>query len=116
MFIREKKNRSGSISVKLISKSHDHYKVLKTIDCGTTRHEVDRLKTLARQEIERLEFHSCLFPSQSDELVEQVFSSSLYNGSIRTVSPELVFGRIYDHVGFGCIKENLFRHLVISPV
>ncbi|MDR2691232.1 MAG: IS1634 family transposase, partial [Dysgonamonadaceae bacterium] len=27
---------------------------------------------------------------------------------------ELIFGRIYDHIGFGSIKEKLFRHLVIS--
>lgn len=113
MFIREKKNRSGSISVQVISKSHGHYKVLKTIGCGTTRHEIDRLKTLARQELKRLEAQPSLFPCESDELVEQVFSS-LYNSSIRTVGPELVFGRIYDHVGFGCIQDNLFRHLVIS--
>jgi len=26
----------------------------------------------------------------------------------------LVFGRIYDYIGFGRIKEDLFRHLVIS--
>jgi len=26
----------------------------------------------------------------------------------------LIFGRIYDYTGFGCIGEELFRHLVIS--
>jgi len=113
MFIREKKNRSGSVSVQIISKSHGRYKVLKTVGCGTMRHEIIRLRTLARQEIERMESQPSLFPSESDELVEQAFSS-LYNSNIRTVGPELVFGRIYDHIGFGCIKEDLFRHLVIS--
>ena len=113
MFIREKKNSSGSISIQVISKSRGNYKVLKTVGCGTTRHEIDQLKTVARQEIERLEAQPSLFPSESDELVEQVFSS-LYNSSIRTVGPELIFGRIYDYMGFGRIKESLFRHLVIS--
>jgi transposase len=97
----------------VISKSHGRYKVLKTIGCGTTRQEIDRLKTLARQELERLEAQPSFFPSENDELVEQAFSS-LYNSSIRTVGPELIFGRIYDHIGFGSIKEKLFRHLVIS--
>ncbi|GAB6010460.1 IS1634 family transposase [Dysgonomonas reticulitermitis] len=113
MFIRELKNRSGSVSIQVISKSNGRYKVLKTIGCGTTRHEIDGLKTLARQEIKRLEAQPSLFPSERDELVEQVFSS-LYNSSIRTVGPELVFGRIYDYIGFGRIKEDLFRHLVVS--
>jgi transposase len=113
MFIRELKNRSGSVSVQVISKSQGRYQVLKTVGCCRARHEIDRLRTLARQEIERMEAQPCLFPFESDELVEQVFSS-LYNSDIRTVGPELVFGRIYDPIGFGCIKEDLFRHLVIS--
>jgi hypothetical protein len=54
-----------------------------------------------------------LFPLESGEPAEPVFSS-LYNPDIMTVGPEPVFGRIYDHIGFGCIKEYLFRHLVIS--
>ncbi|MDR2653002.1 MAG: hypothetical protein LBC68_11955 [Prevotellaceae bacterium] len=35
------------------------------------------------------------------------------SSNIRTV-PELVFGSIYDFIGFGSLKEELFRHLVIS--
>jgi hypothetical protein len=93
MFIREVKNRSGSISIQVISKSQGGYKVIKTIGCGTTRQEIDRLNTLARQELERLEAQPSFFPSENDELVEQAFSS-LYNSSIRTVGPELIFGRI----------------------
>jgi transposase len=38
----------------------------------------------------------------------------LFNTNIRTVGPELIFGRIYDYIGFGSIREDLFRHLVIS--
>ena len=54
-----------------------------------------------------------LFVSENDTIVEQVFSS-LSNASIKTVGPELVFGIIYDNIGFGVIKEDLFRHLVIA--
>ncbi len=38
----------------------------------------------------------------------------LSNSHIRTVGPELIFGKIYDHIGFGAIGEPLFRHLVIA--
>ena len=41
---------------------------------------------------------------------------SLHNASIRTLGPEIVFGKIYDHIGFGVINEELFRHLVISRI
>jgi len=113
MFIRETKNRSGSVSIKIISKANGGYKVVKTIGCGTQRHEIDHLKKLARHEIERIQAHPKLFRSEGDELVEGVFSS-LSNSNISTVGPELIFGRIYDYIGFGRINEELFRHLVIS--
>jgi len=113
MFIREVKNRSGSVSVQVISKARGVYRVLKTIGCGTTRHEIDHLKLAARQEIDLLEARSSLFVFENDLLIEASISS-LSNSSIRTVGPELVFGRIYDYIGFGRIHEELFRHLVIS--
>jgi len=113
MYIRENKNRSGSVSVQIIIKIKGVNKVIKTIGCGTHRHEIDRLKILAQQEIDRLELKASLFPSEHDEMVEGIFLS-LSNSNIRTVGPELIFGRIYDRIGFGQIKEELFRHLVIS--
>ena len=54
-----------------------------------------------------------LFGYESDEKIEQVFSL-LDNGSIHTVGPELIFGKIYDYIGFNSIQEELFRHLVIA--
>ena len=113
MYIRELKNRSGSISIQVISKSNGKYRVIKTIGCATTRHEVERLKQLARQEITRLESQQSLFVFENDEAVEGAISS-LSNANVSTVGPELIFGRIYDYIGFGQIKEALFRHLVIS--
>ena len=70
MYIREKKNRSGSVSIQIISKYNGRYKVEKTIGCGTERHEIDRLKLLAKQEIEKLQKQTFLFLSSEDELVE----------------------------------------------
>jgi len=39
---------------------------------------------------------------------------SYRNSNIRTIGPELIFGQIYDFIGFNTIKEELFRHLVIA--
>ena len=68
---------------------------------------------IGKQEIERLSKQTGLFISETDTIVDYVFSS-LSNASIRTVGQELIFGKIYDKIGFGVIKENLFRHLVIA--
>ncbi len=114
MFIRKKKNASGSLSVQIISKSTGKYKVVKTIGCGYNEQEVGKLTYIAKQEIERLSHQLKLFVSEKDTVVEQVFSI-LSNASIRTVGPEIIFGKIYDSIGFDAIKEELFRHLSYSP-
>ncbi len=113
MFVRPKKNASGSVSIQIISKSRGRYKVVKTLGSATTRQEIERLTQLAHQEIERLSEPLPLFSSSDDVLVEKVFES-LDNSSIQTVGPELVFGKIFDYIGFNQVGEDLFRHLVIS--
>ncbi len=113
MFVRKKKNSSGSVSVQIISKSSGKYKVLKTIGCGKSDQEVQKLIYLAKQELNRLSDQLELFVSKSDTIVDEVISS-LSNSSIRTVGPEIIFGRIYDRIGFNAIDEDMFRHLVIS--
>ncbi|MGM1057616.1 MAG: IS1634 family transposase, partial [Bacteroidota bacterium] len=54
MFLRKLKNRSGSISVQIISKDSGKYKVIKTIGSGSTEQEVQKLIFLGKQEMERL--------------------------------------------------------------
>lgn len=113
MYVREKENRSGSISIQIISKATGKYKVLKTLGSATTQQKILELKTLAIQEMELMQGQLSLFTSDDDNIIENLIST-LSNSSIRTIGPELVFGKIYDHIGFGNIKEDLFRHLVIS--
>ena len=113
MFIRKLKNRSGSRSVQIISKSGGKYKVITTIGSGKTEQELQKLVFLAQEELDRLTALSQLFVSEKDVSVEAFFAA-LSNSSIRTVEPELIFGKIYDHIGFDRIQEDLFRHLVIS--
>jgi hypothetical protein len=113
MFIREKRNSSGSISVQIISKSSGKYKVVKTIGSSSNEQEILKFVYLGKQEIERISCQPKLFVSENDTIVEQVFSV-LNNADIRTVGPEIIFGKIYDHIGFKAIQEDLFRHLVIA--
>jgi transposase len=113
MFIREKRNSTGSVSVQIISKSSGKYKVVKTIGSSSNEQEILKLVYLGKQEIERISCQPKLFVSENDTIVEQVFSV-LNNADIRTVGPEIIFGTIYDHIGFKAIQEDLFRHLVIA--
>lgn len=113
VFIRKLKNRSGSHSVQIISKARGKYKVITTIGSGKTEQELQKLVFLAQEELDRLKAQSNLFVSEKDVSIEAIFST-LNNSNIQTVGPELIFGKIYNHIGFNQIEEDLFRHLVIS--
>jgi transposase len=113
MFLRKLKNRSGSVSVQIIQKTRGKYQVIKTIGSSKNEQDLQRLYYAGKQELSRLSAHSALFVSEKDSLVEQVFDL-LQNASVRTVGPEIIFGKIYDYIGFNRIEESLFRHLVIA--
>ena len=113
MFLRKLKNRSGSTSVQIISKAHGKYKVLKTIGSGTSIQQIQKLWYIGKQELEQMSVQPKLFVSENDIIVEQVFDN-LQNANIKTAGPEIIFGKIYDHIGFNAISEDLFRHLVIA--
>ncbi len=115
MFIRQLKNRSGSTSVQIISKARGRYKVIKSLGSATTQREIDHLVQKAQQEIDQLYKPQDLFPSETDAMIRGVLST-LTNSNIQTVGPEIIFGRIFDHIGFNKIGEDLFRHLVISRI
>jgi transposase len=113
MFVRRKKNKSGSVSVQLISKSSGKYEVIKTIGSSFIEQEIDLLVENGRQEIEKIKEQPGLFVLENDILVEN-FLTSLENAQVRTIGPELVFGKVYDYIGFKKLKSELFRHLVIA--
>jgi transposase len=113
MFVRKKLNSSGSISVQVIQKINGRNKIHKILGSATTQQEIEKLVNLAKQEIDKLTAQPRLFISESDAVIEQVFAV-LNNANIRTLGPEIIFGKIYDSIGFGAIGESLFRHLVIA--
>lgn len=113
MFIITKRNKSGSSSVQIIQKFKGSNKILKIIGCATTQQKIDELVLLAQQEIKKIKKQNELFLVEEDIIAES-FIDSLSNFDIKTVGPELIFGKIYDSIGFNAIKEELFRHLVIS--
>lgn len=113
MYIRKKTNPSGSVSVQVIQKVNGRNKILSVVGSATTWQEIEELVNQAREEIEILTAQPKLFISENDVAIEQAYAM-LSNSNIRTLGPEIIFGKIYDNIGFGAIKEDMFRHLVIA--
>lgn len=110
MFVRKKKNNSGSVSIQIIQKINRINKVIKTIGSSTDPAEIDYLYQKALYEMPRL-YGATLFDPPNQPQV-----SELTNDNIRVVGPELVFSKIFDHIGFNEIKDDLFRDLCISRI
>ena len=47
---------------------------------------------------------------------EQIFIDTFFGGieQIRLAGPELVLGKLFDEIGFNAIKDEMFRHLVLT--
>ncbi len=70
MFIRKLKNRSGSISVQIISKESQKYKVVKTIGSSKTEEGINSLLYQAKHEQDKMLQQISLFVSQEDAHIE----------------------------------------------
>jgi len=113
MFVRKKKNQSGTTSIQIISKIRGKYKVIKSIGCAKTKREEELLALLANSELERLNGSQPLFFEYEDLVVEN-FVNNIANDHLQVIGSELILGKIYDKIGYpkdGC--PDYFRNLVL---
>ena len=114
MFIRKKKNNSGSISIQIISKNSGKYKVVETIGCSVSDYEIEQLFQQANERL--LELGPTLF----DFVDYQSKKQKLTNKDMRIIGDELIFGKLFKDIGcqdinLKKIKDNeIFKALVIS--
>ena len=114
--MRKKKNKSGSTSIQVIDK-RKKYRVVKTIGVSSDPDIIEQLIQQANWWIQQQKHRDQLklFPLQTkEEQTIEGFVSQIANAQVRTVGPELIFGILFDRLGFNRIPDVLFRHLVIT--
>ena len=113
MFIRQKNNKSGTVSIQIIDRSRGRYKVVRTFGCSMDPLELDRLLKYARSEMLRLSqpLNFNFDPGKGNALASIAYPDT---AQIRLAGPELVLGKLYEEIGFGQIKDELFKHMVIT--
>lgn len=115
MFIRKKKNKSGSVSVQVINKDNG-YRVVRTIGSSYDANEVEQLVLRGKQ------FINASNPAQPwllqvktrEEIAIDEFVDGLSSAQIHTIGPELIFGTLFSRIGFSDVDDELFRHLIIA--
>jgi transposase len=113
MFIREKQNKSGKVSIQIIEKRSGKYKVLQTIGCSGDVKRLSELKLQANNWIKGKlgiqEFDFTNYHSQTHQVLDGI--ESLTNAGL-----ELLLGKLFDEIGFNAIKDKLFRQLTLSRI
>ena len=116
MFIRKKKNRSGTTSVHIVEKRAGRYMLIKAIGSSNDPDEIERLVLKARDQLhpardDQLSLFATSLPS---DMAVKNFLEQVKNSDIHTIGPEIIFGTLFDAIGFGKITPVLFRHLVVA--
>lgn len=113
MFLRKKRNKSGSTSVQILHKDKGRrQRLVETIGCGTSEREIETLMAKGRSRMEYL--RGPMLPGfDQDEEVTDSFLRGLCNNQVQVIGPELVFGRLYDYIGYNRISDKMFRHMVV---
>ena len=113
MFVRKKKNKSGSVSIQIIDKSGGKFQIVKVVGCAKNEDQQRALVQQAYDLLPRLTLQPQLdFTFSEDELFFTQLQHSLQK--VVVIGPELILGKLFDQIGYDEIPGNLFRHLVIT--
>ena len=113
MFVRQKQNKSGVISVQVISKARGAYKVAKTIGSSADFLKVKQLVAEAELWIKKHTGSQHLDFENKDVLLEELLGSIT---QIKVSGSALLLGKIFDEIGFNAIKDELFKKLVLARI
>ena len=112
MFFRRKPNKSGTFSIEVIAKRDGRNVVVRRFGTSGDELELRSFERKAQQWIIDQQGPKLPFSWEKDELVSD-FMSSLSNSQVMVHGPELVYGSLYDQIGYNAIGDEMFRHLVV---
>lgn len=112
MFIRKKKNRTGTISVHIIQKINGKQVHVKTIGYTSNPVDLKRLEAEAHRQIAAIKQQQILPLSFAEDDMHIAHLKS----SIQSIQPQTcirILEKMFDEIGFNAIPDPLFRHLVM---
>lgn len=121
MFVKKKKNRSGSTSVVVASKYKGVYKEHLTIGISSEPLEIKRFVAQGRDWIHEQESISQpaldLFGEESKQKQEEIAEVERVLSQVNNVlinGTDLILNRVFDRIGFNGIEDEVLRKLVLS--
>ncbi len=117
MFVRKKTNRSGTISVVVVSKAHGKFTEVKRFGVAKSEAEADELFQKAQLWLRTHNGQQELdFDNRRGKETEETerFLNNIDNVLIN--GTQLLLDQVYDSIGFNRIPDGILRHLVIARV
>lgn len=111
MYVRQKQNKSGVISVQVIDKSSGKYKLKKTIGSSADTMIIEQLVKEGELWIRKYTGVNEFDFEDQDKLFEHFIKGIK---QIKVAGVELLLGKIFDEIGFNAVKDELFKKLVIA--
>ena len=119
MFIKRKKNRSGTVSIVVAEKISGYYKELTTIGIARHQEEIDSLIAKGRKwidaEQERRHPRLDLFGEERKKCEAELLNAEQMLSCITNISingADLILDRVFDSVGFNRIDDEVFRQMM----
>ena len=117
MFVEKKLNKSGSTSVRIMRKVQGKRKCVKVMGCSSDAEEIRLLVKRGNRWIEEHQRSVPLFEFDDEAVAYDKVLASLRQSQLRLVGPELVYGTLFDRIGYNRVKTSndaLFRALVVT--
>lgn len=118
MFVRKKKNRSGTTSVVVVDKSHGKFKELVTIGVSKNEEEINQLVKQGEEWISTYYGTRDMFKEQErveeeNKLIDYFISNVeniLLNGT------QILLDHVFRLIGFDQIDDDILKHLVTARI
>ena len=117
MFVRRKKNRSGTISIVIVSKAHGKFTEIKKFGVAETDAEADLLFLEAQKWLRTYGGQQELdFDDRKGHEMEETARVLSNMDAVLINGTQILLGLVYDSIGFNRIPDDILRHLVIARV
>ncbi len=116
MFIRKRKNKSGSISIQIIKKiGNGKIKIIKHIGTGKNQKEIENLIQKAKDTILKEQFN--LFnPNENNHIIDSIMQQTKVE-YVYSVGYEELFGKIYQILEYDKLElPELTKQLIIARI
>jgi len=116
MFIRKKKNRSGSTSVIVVDKSKGRFHEMKTIGVSSDEKTIDELYRQGKKWIAVQTGKQDMFAITEQQREEKQVTDYLLNNieNILLNGTQLILDQAFKLIGFDSIDDDILKHLVIA--